>query len=923
MRSLTSRAEAEAARPPDALIRTKLFIPPLRPDHVPRPRLVARLEAGLTRPLTLLSAPAGFGKTTLLSEWLDHREHGDRPLADDSPLAFLLRPCQAAWLSLDDRDNDPVRFGTYLVAALQTLEYNLDVGRPIVTQSALDGLLADLINEVTDFTDDFALILDDYHVITNPAIHAALTFLIEHMPLQMHLVIVTRADPVGLPLAQLRARDQLLEVRAADLRFRSDEAQAFFNQTMHLHVSGETAAALAERTEGWVAGLQLAALAVAQGAFADGPGPDAGRPGSFNGSHRFIVDYLAEQVLRQQPEAIQRFLLETSILDRLTAPLCEAVMDEGAAGAQLLLEHIERANLFLEPLDDERRWFRYQRLFADFLRSRLRLGAPERLADLHRRAAQWYEANGLMPEAVGHALAVGDTEQAARQIEQIAESIWMAGEMMRLFQWLEALPDGLIRSRPRLDIFHAWILNILGQVEAAEARLRDAEHALAHQAPREDDATLRGMLAATQSILVIMSGDAARAEALAREAQRRLPPDNLIWHCVVSRNLGNAHLLLGDTAQAAAAFEQAFSLSQAAQNTYMALVSLYELGEAQLVQGALRAAGATFRRALKLAEERGTPGLTMNGAIHVGLAAVLREQGQLDEARRHALAGLELGQRGRSVGVQVCGLTRLGLVELARGDAAAAAEAFERAARLAPAAVDRRTSFLAHHDVQAQLWGRRPDLPAALSWVRARGLSAETEPDYFDETGLITLARISIAQGKPREALLVLERARAAAEAAGRIGRVIEMLTLESAALHAVGDLPRASAALARALSLGDREGFWQVFMDEGAPVADLLRRMRSWNGSAGLAQRLLAALGGPADPPPPSPAAHLADPLSEREMDVLRLIAAGLATQEIARQLVVAPSTVQTHIKHLYSKLEVHNRTQAVARARQLGLMN
>lgn len=905
------------AQTAETLVRTKLFIPPLRAEHVSRPRLVARLEAALSRPVTLVSAPAGFGKTTLLTQWLDQQAEA-RP-RDPSPLGFLWQPAQAAWLSLDERDNDPARFTTYLVAALQTLEYRIDVRPP--EAGGLEPLLTDLINVLADLPDDFVLVLDDYHTLTHPAINAALSALIQRMPVQMHLVLATRADPPDLPLAQLRARGQLLEVRAADLRFTAEEAAAFLEGTLGLRLAEPDIAALTASTEGWAAGLQLAALA-------SGAAGRATPPADFNGGHHYVADYLAEQVLRQQPAEIQRFLLGTAILEQLSGPLCEAVLDEGQASpapdpaearparrpAAVILEELEHANLFLEALDAERHWYRYHGLFAEFLRARLRQTEPQRPAELHRRAARWLEAHGWLPEAVGHALASGDAEQAARLVEQMAETFWRQGEMMRLLGWLEALPDDLIRRRPRLSIFHAWILNILGQPEAVERRLAEAEAALAQAPEAPETRTLSGMLAATRGIIALMSGAAADALALASQAERDLSADNFVWRGVVARNIGNAHWLQGAATGAGQAFRDAFSLSQAADNVYMSLVSLYELGELHLVQGQLQRAADVFRQGLALAQARATPGMTMPGALHAGLSAVLYDWDELAEARQHALTAVALGEQGRSLGVRVCAYTRLSLIERARGDEAAARTAFEAAARLAPAAVRRRTSFLAHHDVQAVLWGRLGGAGPAASFFAAHALRPETPPDGMNEAGLLALARWLVEAQRPAEARDLLQRLGGPAEAAGRFGRLGEIKVLEARAELALGQAAAAGAALARALNLAQPENRRRLFLDEGSGVRDLLSRVTG--RPRAFAGQLLAGF------PRREHAAGEADALSERELDVLRLIAAGLSTQAIAQQLVVAPSTIQTHLKHLYSKLDVHSRTQAVARARALRLL-
>lgn len=908
-----SRGEASRSRAgpsdstrqlPEALIRTKLFIPSLRAERVARPRLLAQLNAGLTRQLILLAAPAGFGKTTLVADWITQRG------------------LPAAWVTLDARDNSLARFGHSLIAALGTLEarsalaftQTLNASPP----PAIETLIAHLVNVLAEAPDDFVLILDDYHVLTHPLVHAALALLIQRLPPQAHVLIASRVAP-PLPLAQFRVRGQLHEVRADDLRFTLDEAESLFQQQLGQPPSAEWLHALHARTEGWAAGLHLAALALQ----AAPPGEAALR--AFTGSHRHVVDYFAEQVLEQQTPEAQTFLLETAVLQRLTAGLCEAVTGRG--GGQAMLDHLERHHVFLVPLDQERRWYRYHALFAEFLIERLRQRRGESLAELYCRAVEWHEQNGHTAEAVEYALAAGDAEQAARLMEQIAEAIWRRGEIARLHTWLEALPDAMRRTRPRLCLFHAWMLNILGDAEATEARLRDVERVLAQFPDMPDHALLSGMLAATRAILAVMAGEAERALELSQQAHAHLPAESFVWHSLVARNVGNAYLLLGQAQRASKALTEAFELSQRAESLYMALVSLYDLAELQLLQGRLRQAEATCRRALQLAEAQDASDLVMTGAIHLALSAVLREWNHLDESRQHALIGLEPGRRAHSVGVQICGYTRLGIVEQARGDAQAAERAFAQALPLAPIAQPRPTAFLAHHDAQAYLWARQGDWEAAAHWIESRHLSREDEPRYLTEAARLTQARVLLAQSKPAEALRWLTPQRASAEAGGRTGRVIECLVLEALAHRALEASDAAKQALERALTLAEPEGYVRVFVDEGEAIrwlmVDFGLRIEKWSPQLGqYVNTLLLAFGADPITNHQSKITNHDDSLSERELDVLRLLAAGLATRQIAARLVVAPSTVQTHLKHLYSKLRVHSRTQAIARARELGLL-
>jgi LuxR family maltose regulon positive regulatory protein len=593
-----------------------------------------------------------------------------------------------------------------------------------------------------------------------------------------------------------------------------------------------------------------------------------------------------------------------------------------------MLERLERANLFLVPLDGERRWYRYHQLFASALRDQLRRAQPDQTAELHHRAAEWFERNGFVADAVGHALAVGDNDQAVRLVEQIAESLWMRGEMVQLLGWLEALPDEIIRARPRLCIFHAWILNILCQPGAVQARLEDAERGLASATGDRDadKSLLRGMLMTIRAIVAIMAGDVTGAMAYSRQALADLPEDNLIWRSVVLRNLGNAYLLTGQTGLAAQTFAEAVRCGQQAGNLYIALVSMYELAELHIIRGRLREAAQVCGEALQIAAEHGAAGMLLTGAMHVGLAEVLREWNAVEAGTREALAGIELGQRGRSVGIQVCGYTRLGMLAQARGDSAGAAEAFKKAMHIVPA--HRRTSYLAHNDVQARLWWRQGDLEAVAGWLQSRGIRAGGEITHFDEAAYLTLAHVLSAQGKPGEALMLLDQLRIRAEAAERTGRLIEILILQAVSLHRQGQSAWALEALERALALAEPEGYVRSFVDEGEGVRQMLSAIRNRSSVASALRTYAARLLSLFDPASTtdqsllSSDGALVEPLSERELEILRLIASGHSGQEIAQNLFLAVSTVQWHVKNLYSKLDVHSRTQAIARARDLKLL-
>ena len=640
------------------LLVTKLYIPLIRPELVPRPRLIKRLNAGLCRKLTLVSAPAGYGKTTLISEWLQQM---DRPFT---------------WISLDDGDNDPSRFLAYLAAALQRI--NSSWGQ--IVQELLcspqppapTAMVAALINKVTADGSPFVLILDDYQLISVPSIHNALAFLLDNMPPPMHLVILSRADP-PLALARLRARGELTEIRADDLRFTMDEAAVFFNEVMDLDLTRQQIAALESRTEGWIAGLQLAGLSL-QGL----PGGDvASFIEAFAGSHRYVMDYLVEEVFSRQPPDVQRFLLQTSILDRLCGVLCDALVTDHRSpipDSQSVLEYLERNDLFVVPLDNERRWYRYHHLFADLLHDRLRQVQPGREPELHRRASRWFEREGLISEAVTHALAAEDHDTVVRLIEEAGGDLLRRGEPITLLRWIERLPEELVRSQPRLCSIHAWALLLTGQVAAVEPRLRDVERGLADEARRAAWGEYRVRAVLSESVAIrayaaYLAGDTARTVALAQEALEYLHEENLTARSVVAYLLGRAALLEGDTAGAQEAVSQAIKMGQAAGNTHLVVPATCFLADLQAAAGRLRWADETYRQALQLAAEGSGRLLPVAAEAYLGMGSLQYEWNDLETATRHLTESVELGKRWGNAGIIALSYAALAGVRQAQGGA--------------------------------------------------------------------------------------------------------------------------------------------------------------------------------------------------------------------------------------------------------------
>jgi len=885
------------------LLTTKLYMPPVSPRLVLRPRLIQRLEEGLRlgQRLTLASAPAGFGKTTLLSEWL---RQVDRPVT---------------WLSLDEGDNDPVRFFAYLLAALQSIDPDIGQTAETILKAPQppppEPLVASLTNDIAGTAQRFILVLDDYHLIEAPPIHDTVSFLLDHMPPPpggMHLVIATRADP-PLPIARLRARGQLNELHVTDLRFTVEEAAEFLNQVMGLDLSVEDLAALEERTEGWIAGLQMAAVSLR------GRADVTAFVRAFTGSHRYIIDYLGDEVLQRQPAKVRQFLLQTAILARLTAPLCDAViqgagLDLEPEGSQAMLEYLESNGLFLTPLDGERCWYRYHHLFADLLHHRLQHEQPDLVPRLHRRASEWYQASKLYPDAVNHSLAAGDEERAAELIGQKGWAMLVRGEMRELLGWLDSLPQDLVSSRPQLGVIHAWALALTGQWNGVEQSLAQI-----------GDGHVPGEMAALQAYVASVQGDVPRTIALCKQASEALPKRKWFSRSFVALSLGIAYFAGGQPRAARKALSEAIELCQTAGLSYMVQAAMMELGLVQQTAGSLHEADQTFRRALELAPGQDVRPVPIAGMAYVGLAKVHYEWNNLDRALRCARKGIELTELGGFNSVLLRGYTRLAEVCLARGDAVAASQALEKAEHLAqrhPYPV--LSGALA--SLRVRFWLLRGNLRAASLWLQENRPGTGDLFEFSQELEQLAVARALLGLNQPARALPLLRQLQDMAEEAGRMWGLIENLLLQAQALQMEGDLDQAVSTLGRALSLAEPEGYVRSFVDEGEPMVRLLRRALAEGIAPSYVSKLLVAFGESAQPVPPAAQAlvdqPLVDPLTERELEVLRLIAAGLSNREIAQELFVAVSTVKTHINHIYGKLDTKSRIKAVAKARRLGLL-
>jgi LuxR family maltose regulon positive regulatory protein len=881
---------------PTPILATKLYIPRLRPNVVSRPRLLERLNEGLYGNLTLISAPAGFGKTTLVSQWL----------------AGCGRP--AAWLSLDEGENDPARFLTYLVAALQTLAATIGAGVMSALQSPRppppEAIVTSLLNDITTIPDSFVLVLDDYHVLDAQPVDQALTYLVEHLPPQMHLVIATREDP-PLPLARLRGRGHLTEVRAADLRFTPSEAAEFLNRVMGLTLSSEDIAALERRTEGWIAGLQLAALSL-QGQ------PDATSfIRSFTGSHHFVLDYLLEEVLDQQSEHIQTFLLGTSILDRMTGPLCDAVLLDASALGQATLEQLERANLFIVPLDNERRWYRYHHLFAELLRQRLHqsiasstMDEGEIIAELHIRASQWYEDHDLELEAFQHAVAAHDVERAARLVEGRGIPLYFRGAGAPARHWLESLPKTVLDARPSLWVRYASLLLMNGQTTGVEEKLQAAEVAL--QGCEADDATqnLLGEIAANRATLALASYQVEPMLVQSRRALEYLRPNKLASRTTAHWTLGVAYFLQGDRAAARQAYTEAIALSQAAGESFTTILATIGLGNVQEADNQLFLAAETYQHVLKLLGEQPLP---IACEAHLCLARICYEWNDLEAAQQHGQQSLHLSrQYGTGIDRFVLCEVLLARLKLARGDVAGAVALLSEADQSA-----RQQNFVQ----------RLPEVAATqvLLLLRQGHLAEAAHLAQMHELP-ISQTRVHLAQGDTSSALAILSVWRQQVDAKGWQDEQLKVMVLQAAALQAHGEQDQAVQLLCDALSLAEPGGFIRLFVDEGRPMAHLLSKAAALGMMPDYLAKVLAACVAEeqrADtsylPPPAQP---LIEPLSPRELEVLQLMAQGRSNQEISERLVLALSTVKGHNRNIFGKLQVQRRTEAVARARELGLL-
>ncbi len=906
------------------LLQTKLFVPRLRRTLVARPRLNERLSRTAESRLTLISAPAGFGKTTLLAEWL---------------ATAAARGRSVAWLSLDENDSRPAVFWTYLTTALQTVVPGVGADVLPLLQSPqpnVETILATILNELSAVSRDVDLVLDDYHLVDGPEVGAGMAYLLEHLPPRVHLVISTRADP-ALPLARLRARGELVEVRAADLRFTPEEAADYLTDVAGLNLAARDIATLQGRTEGWIAALQLAALSMQR------RDDVSGFIARFAGDDRYIVDYLVEEVLRRQPDDVRGFLVDTCILDRLSGPLCDAVT--GLPGGRAMLESLERANLFVVPLDDSRRWYRYHHLFADVLQTHLADERPDDVPVLHRRASRWYEQQGETSPAVRHALAAGDVERAAGLVELAIPGLRRTRQDATIRGWVDVIPDDVVRVRPVLGVALAGALMSAGEFDDVERRLRDAERWLdapvgADQvrpppppgemvvADRDQLRLLPGSIQMYRAALALVRGDLPGTVEHARLALERAADGDHLTRGAASALSGLASWSDGDLEDAHRAYSACVDEMHRAGHIADVLGCSITLADIRITQGRLGDAVATYERALRLAP--GGTGTVLRGTadMYVGLSRIACERDDLSAATAHLLRSQELGEHIGLPQNPYRWRVAMARVRQAQGDLGGALDLLDQAQRVYTG--DFSPNVRPVPALRARVLAAQGRVSEALAWARDHGLSADDDLSYLREFEHVTLAKVLLARNRADEADHLLERLLAAAEAGGRAGSVIEILVLLASARHATRNTGGALAALERALTLAEPEGYVRVFLDEGEPVCRLLGAVAQRHAAWRYVRRLVDACGGAGGPTSDGrpagrvtrPGPGLVEPLSERELDVLRLLRSELNGPAVARELHVSVNTLRTHTRNIYAKLGVNSRRAAVRHAEELGLL-
>lgn len=894
---------------PISILTTKLYIPIPPPGLVARPRLIKILDEGSRCKLTLVSAPAGFGKTTIISDWIQKSNQA------------------AAWISLDDGDNIPARFLSYLITAIQQID--ADFGNDILAVvqateiSQLEPLLTLFINQVSSIQNDFVLVFDDYHLISNQLIHEAIEFILEYLPQNMHVVIISRVD-LPFSISRLRVGGRLTELRSRDLRFTEGEINSFLNIGLGFDLTAEDIKALETRTEGWIASLQLAMLSL------QGREDKSEFISEFSGNHHHVIDYLVDEVMSRQPERIQQFLFQTSILDRFSASICDFVLE--LSNSNDIIQQLEEGNLFLIPLDSEHIWYRYHHLFADFLRQYLKEKQPASIPELHKRASIWFQQQELFIEAIDHSLSGEDYQRAAQLVESIGPEMMMKSEFDQLTGWLDKLPEDLVNSWPWLCIIRAWICDRWAQFDLGEQYLKNAEAALednGNLVRDEAENIIRGQISAIRALYSLKKGNISRSIEYSEQALEYLPM-NYFNRGVASFSLGWARKAQGDLSGAIQAYEEGRKSSLAAGNRILAQVIILDIGKIQALQGDLHQAAETMREAISFKYEKSEISIPYASSASISLGKILTEWNELGTAVTHFQEGIEIGVASRVVDAVAVGYASVALAYLAQGDLDAANQACKKAEKMVRDLPDLEAETLAITlDSRVRLLLAQNKLAEAVKFVQERGLSIDAEIKSFIGIEQLVLARVLIHSGQknpaPRklsDANKLLTKNLGMAKSAGYINQVIKTLVLKTLAYEAQGRNDQALDSLEEALIMAEPEGYLRTFIDEGDPMKKLLTQISPSSQVAEYSRNLLSAFNSISSENNLQTAQQLLDPLSVRELEVLKLLATELSGPEIADDLMVSLNTFRTHTKNIYHKLGVNNRRMAVSQAEKLNLI-
>ncbi|KPK03711.1 MAG: hypothetical protein AMJ56_18660 [Anaerolineae bacterium SG8_19] len=884
------------------LVQTKLYIPPLRPNLVPRPHLFDKLNAGLSGKLTLVSAPAGFGKSTLLSHWISQSE------------------INFCWVTLEENDNDIIRFLAYFIAALQTID--VAVGDQLLSlfhssqQEQVKAVLVPLINQVAQTKNRFALVLDDYHLIESQDIHQGLSFWLEHQPPTMHLVIAGRSDP-PLPLAKMRARREMTEIRESDLRFSIDESDNLLNQFLGLNLSREDIKAMVNRTEGWIAGLQLASIAL------QGKKDMSGYIQGFTGSQEYIADYLSDEVMNHQSKQVQEFLLKTSILEHLSSQLCDAVTEQ--KDSQQILQQLRSSNLFLTPLDDQGQWFRYHQLFADLLHQRLLESHADEVPHLYLKASRWFEEKDLLAEAIEYALRGSYFDRAIALLESAAEETIKSSEIATFMRWIEKIPEDLVRSSVTLSIYYAWALLIRnGRPQVAESYLESIVL---------QDSQVISRLMAVKSMLSMYQRQYPTAVSLASQALEELPEDDILFRELAAWNLSAALFMSGDKEGGEAILEEVAEVSRLSGNLLVAVIALCRLALARMQQGELHKPKELFQQALEIATDDQCNMLPVACEALIGLGTIHWELNELDLAQEYLLEGIELSKKWRQQSA-IIGYVTLAHLNQSQGDVTLAGQMMEKAKSLASGTIATEADDRYVALQQAHLWLRQEDLPAARRWAHECGFDDDTyrrELQTSDNIGahlirhyeLIVLARILIAGKRLAEALELVDRIFPFMEKMGILEKMVEIHILKAIIYRGLVKSNRANSSLATAVSLAKPEGHIRPFLEEGSVLVQILKSVAAQGVETEFIHDILSAsIESPSASFNQKKRLELVESLSDRELEVLQLLATDLTVPEIANKMYLAVSTVRSHVKNIYGKLNVHSRFEAVIKGQELGLL-